>query len=105
MDGGPPENYPDEFAYKGMRVLFTPGVQADERIKERIEYLKNRRDVTVVTNDKELLNYALRYDLVRLPCYKLVSGNRKLPSTEKPRGLSAAEKENINRGLPDKWKK
>jgi len=102
MDGGPPENYPDEFSYKGMRIIFTPGVQADERIKERIKYLAGKPGVTVVTNDKELLNYALRYELKRLPCYKLVRKLNKPADTDQKEKIK--DRDGIDQWLKKKWK-
>lgn len=118
FDGRPLPLYPERFQHEGMEIIFTPGVQADERIKDMILSLKGSKETVLVTGDKELLAFAALYGLARLPCYRLTfkgSRSRFLPrrpcrpsdsgrSQERPE-LPEEEKNSLNRLLEQIWNK
>jgi predicted RNA-binding protein with PIN domain len=61
FDGTADDEFPDGRVYKGVRILYArPGSDADTRIKDIIRRASYRRDMILVTSDRELESYAKR---------------------------------------------
>jgi predicted RNA-binding protein with PIN domain len=59
FDGVPDDQFPEGIIFKGVRVMYAkPGSDADTRIKGIINKASYRRDLTVVSSDKEVVSYA-----------------------------------------------
>ena len=57
FDGAPEINIADGSSYRGVKVFYArPGSDADTRILEFVERERNRKALTVVTSDGQLLN-------------------------------------------------
>jgi predicted RNA-binding protein with PIN domain len=55
FDGAPDSNFPDGSSYAAVKVFYArPGSDADTRIVEIVETARTRKDLTVVTSDREL---------------------------------------------------
>ncbi len=55
FDGAPDEQFPDGSKYKGVQVLYARrGSDADSRIKELVATASYKRDLIVVSSDREL---------------------------------------------------
>jgi predicted RNA-binding protein with PIN domain len=62
FDGIPDEEFPEGTKYKSVRVLYARlGSDADTRIKEMISRSSYKRDMVVVSSDKELVSFANRH--------------------------------------------
>ncbi len=59
FDGVPDDRFPDGTKYKSVHVLYAkPGSDADTRIKEIVRKASYRRDLVVVSSDREIVSYA-----------------------------------------------
>lgn len=59
FDGIPDEEFPEGRTYKSVRILYARhGSDADTRIKEMIRRSSYKRDLVVVSSDRELISYA-----------------------------------------------
>jgi predicted RNA-binding protein with PIN domain len=62
FDGIPDEEFPEGTKCKSVRVLYARlGSDADTRIKEMISRSSYKRDMVVVSSDKELVSFANRH--------------------------------------------
>lgn len=61
FDGRPDEEFPDGTRYKSVQILYARyGSDADCRIKEIIHGASYRRDMVVVSSDRDLVSFASR---------------------------------------------
>ena len=61
FDGRPDEEFPEGTKYRSVRVLYArQGSDADSRIKEIIRKSSYKRDMIVVSSDRELVSFANR---------------------------------------------
>jgi len=61
FDGAPDEGFPEGIKYKGVHILYArPGSDADSRIMALVQKASNKRDLVVVTSDRELALFAKR---------------------------------------------
>ena len=61
FDGAPEQHFADGSSYRGVRVFYAErGSNADERIKRMVEETRERRQLRVVTSDRELAGYVRR---------------------------------------------
>jgi predicted RNA-binding protein with PIN domain len=59
FDGVEDDELPEGIKYKGVKVLYArPGSDADSRIKDIVRRASYKRDLTLVTSDRELSQYA-----------------------------------------------
>jgi predicted RNA-binding protein with PIN domain len=69
FDGAPEKNFPDNSAFKGVKVYYHKfGSNADERIKQLVESSKERKTLFVVTDDRALAAYVRRCGAKILSC-------------------------------------
>lgn len=69
FDGAPERNFPDNSAFKGVKVYYHKfGSNADERIKQLVENSKERKTLIVVTDDRALASYVSRCGAKVLSC-------------------------------------
>jgi len=55
FDGQPDRAFPDGSSYRGVKVFYArPGSDADTRLVELVEGSRERRNLTVVTSDRQL---------------------------------------------------
>lgn len=55
FDGHPDRSFPDGSSYRGVKILYArPGSDADTRLVELVEGSRERRNLTVVTSDRQL---------------------------------------------------
>jgi predicted RNA-binding protein with PIN domain len=55
FDGAPDPDLPEGAVYRGVKVFYArPGADADARIIEIVERERNRKNLTVVTSDRQL---------------------------------------------------
>lgn len=45
------------YQYSGIRVIFSQGECADDKIKELVQHSKNPKNIVVVTNDREIRDF------------------------------------------------
>ena len=58
FDGAPDEQFPDGGKFKGVQVLYAHrGSDADSRIKELVAAASYKRDLIVVSSDRELASF------------------------------------------------
>ncbi len=58
FDGVPDDQYPDGIVKRGINVLYArPGSDADTKIKSIVNKASFKRDIIVVSSDKELVSY------------------------------------------------
>lgn len=61
FDGRPDEEFPDGTRYKSVQILYARyGSDADSRIKEIIHGASYKRDMVVVSSDRDLVSFANR---------------------------------------------
>jgi predicted RNA-binding protein with PIN domain len=61
FDGIPEEDFPEGRSYKSVKILYArPGSDADSRIKDIIRKSSYKRDMTLVSSDRELGGFARR---------------------------------------------
>ena len=61
FDGAPDEAFPDGARYKSVHIFYARlGSNADSRIKDMIRSSSFKRDMVVVSSDKELVSFASR---------------------------------------------
>ncbi len=59
FDGVPDDEFPEDRRTKSVHILYArPGSDADTRIKELVRRASYKRDIVVVTSDKELGSFA-----------------------------------------------
>jgi len=59
FDGGPDDEFPDGIKYKSVRIFYSRrGEDADSRIIELVQLSRSKRDLIVVTSDRELASRA-----------------------------------------------
>ncbi|MCA1960685.1 MAG: NYN domain-containing protein [Desulfomonile sp.] len=86
FDGRPDDEFPEGTKYKSVRILYSrPGEDADSRIIELVRVSRAKRDLIVVTSDRELASRARS------------EGAQVIPSGEFRTKLAEAE-----RGEPEK---
>ncbi|NDD62746.1 MAG: hypothetical protein EBZ36_02010 [Acidobacteria bacterium] len=55
FDGRPDQSFPDGSSYRGVKVYYArPGSDADSRLVELVESARERKNLTVVTSDRQL---------------------------------------------------
>lgn len=55
FDGQPDRTFPDGSSYRGVRVYYArPGSDADSRLVELVEGSRERKNLTVITSDRQL---------------------------------------------------
>ena len=58
FDGAPDEEFPDGRRYKGVHIMYArPGSDADSRIKELAGKASYKRDLIIVSSDRDLTSF------------------------------------------------
>ncbi|MFH1116825.1 MAG: NYN domain-containing protein [Pseudomonadota bacterium] len=61
FDGVPDEEFPEGTTYRSVRILYAKrGSDADSRIKDMIRRSSYKRDMVVVSSDREVMSFANR---------------------------------------------
>lgn len=58
FDGYPPADFKPQEGFSGINVIFSRDVSADEKIKKMLEKAQDPRQITVVSDDKEVKFFA-----------------------------------------------
>lgn len=61
FDGIAPTNSPKPSPHAPVHVIYSSPLNADVKIKQMIEQSKNRRALTIISSDREILNFAKMY--------------------------------------------
>lgn len=96
FDGVPDDEFPDGCAFKGVRVLYAKlGSDADSRIKAIVASSSHKRDLVVVSSDRDVTSFAGRQGAKVLSAHKfraMLEDSRQMHrSREKVRGLAREE--------------
>ena len=87
-----------------VKIMFTSGKSADEKIKEIVESSNHARDIGVVSDDREIKFFAGRVRAKKISVREFLKMVSRAP-VEKNHSfkLDAAEAEKINRELESIW--
>ena len=101
FDGNP---CPDVLGERQYQILFSCEREADDIIKERIQRAKNKRQLVVVSDDREIRDFAKRHDATSLRVMDFIKV-KKNPKKEEGKDISYSVQQEITEELRKIWLK